>query len=58
MSAAYRQTRDIGGVLAEAVTRVADGVFIPVDPTNRDYQRYLAWVAQGNTPDPPPEPAP
>ena len=23
---------------------------IPFDPDNTDYQAYLAWVAQGNTP--------
>ena len=23
---------------------------IPFDPTNTDYQAYLKWVAEGNTP--------
>lgn len=32
------------------VFRVVDKTFIPFDPDNTDYQAYLKWVEEGNTP--------
>ena len=32
------------------VKRLSDNTFIPTNPDNTDYQAYLKWVAEGNTP--------
>ena len=33
------------------IHRLSDNVFIPLVEGNTDYQDYLKWVAEGNTPE-------
>ena len=34
------------------IKRLSDDAFIPMVEDNSDYQTYLEWVAEGNTPTP------
>jgi hypothetical protein len=35
-----------------SLVRIEDNAFIPFDPANTDYQAYLKWLEEGNTPKP------
>lgn len=35
-----------------SVMRLEDMTSIPFDPANTDYQEYLKWLDEGNTPEP------
>ena len=39
---------------SDVVVQVTDGVVssVPKDEADSDYQAYLAWLAEGNTPEP------
>ena len=51
----YKQCKDNFGNIANCVLlKHEDGSSssIPFDPANTDYQQYLKWLEEGNTPEP------
>jgi len=49
----YKQYKTVNGSDAFSVV-LENGAMVSfiVDPANTDYQEYLKWVAEGNTPEP------
>ena len=46
----YKLEKDFEGNIC-AINR-SDGWSIPINENNTDYQAYLKWVSEGNTPEP------
>jgi len=47
----YKQTKLIlGQTEPSSIIRISDGAYIPFDLANTDYQEYLKWLEEGNTP--------
>jgi hypothetical protein len=44
----FKLINTVGG--SGIVQRLSDNAFIPFDPANTDYQAYLKWLEEGNTP--------
>ena len=49
MKITYTLVNNIEG--APVCVNRSDGWSIPLDPANTDYIAYLAWLAEGNTPE-------
>jgi len=47
----YQQCKDTFGNVANCIKRLSDNAIVPFDEANTDYQAYLKWVEEGNTPE-------
>lgn len=46
----YKSCQPFKNTPAQSVIRLSDNACIPFDANNTDYQAYLKWLDEGNTP--------
>ena len=47
----YKQLKNLDGIIrSDVIFRTIDNACIPFDFDNTDYQAYLKWLEEGNTP--------
>jgi hypothetical protein len=48
----YKKLIDkVSNTEADVILKIVDNLYIPKDESNRHYQAYLEWIAEGNTPE-------
>ena len=53
MNYQYIKDSATGAIRMDYIKKIDDSedlIFVPTEPENTDYQAYLAWLEQGNTP--------
>lgn len=52
MTYTYKKTKGLDGKeITNHIVRKEDNASIPFDEANTDYQAYLLWVSEGNSPE-------
>ena len=46
----YKLSKNITTGQVNFIIRLSDDAYIPFNESNTDYQAYLKWVSEGNTP--------